>query len=96
MNTLKFTISFLTYFLISTVILNAQEQKKIEIEYSGFLTFNEEEYPGAKILTRDDSQQIHIIHESINMWCDKAIYFEDQDFIEAFSNVVMKLPFLVI
>jgi lipopolysaccharide export system protein LptA len=24
------------------------------------------------------------------MWCDKAIYYEDQDFIEAFSNVVMK------
>ncbi len=67
--------------------LKAQDQKKIEIEYSGFLTFNEAEYPGAKILTRDDSQQIHIVHESINMWCDKAYYYGKENFIEAYGHV---------
>ncbi|PIY10707.1 MAG: hypothetical protein COZ17_08910, partial [Flavobacteriaceae bacterium CG_4_10_14_3_um_filter_33_47] len=63
--------------------------KKIQIEYSGFLTFNEAEYPGAKILTRDDSQQIHITHESINMWCDKAYYYTKENFIEAYGQVKM-------
>ena len=75
--------------MISAVSLKAQEQKKIEIEYSGFLTFNEAEYPGAKILTRDDSQQIHIKHESINMWCDKAYYYGKENFIEAYGHVKM-------
>lgn len=79
--------------LISLVIsfwnTQAQEQKKIQIEYSGFLTFNEAEYPGAKILTRDDSQQIHIVHESINMWCDKAYYYTKENFIEAYGQVKM-------
>jgi len=79
--------------LISLVIsfwnTQAQEQKKIQIEYSGFLTFNEAEYPGAKILTRDDSQQIHITHESINMWCDKAYYYTKENFIEAYGQVKM-------
>jgi lipopolysaccharide export system protein LptA len=67
--------------------VQAQEQKKIEIEYSGFLTFNEAEYPGAKILTRDDSQQIHIIHESLNMWCDKAYYYGKENYIKAYGHV---------
>ena len=64
-------------------------QKKIKIEYSGFLNFDEANYPGAKILTRDDSQQVHIIHESINMWCDKAFYYSNENFIEAYGNVKM-------
>lgn len=67
----------------------AQEQKKIDIEYSGFLNFDEANYPGAKILTRDDSQQIHIIHESINVWCDKAYYYGNENFIEAYGHVKM-------
>lgn len=67
----------------------SQEQKKIDIEYSGFLNFDETNYPGAKILTRDDSQQIHIIHESINVWCDKAYYYGNENFIEAYGHVKM-------
>jgi len=40
-------------------------------------------------LIRDESQQIHIIHEGINMWADKAIHYGKEDFIEAFGNVKM-------
>ncbi len=65
-------------------------QKKIKIEYTGFLTFDEEKYPGAKILTRDDSQQVHIIHGGINMWCDQAIHYGNEDFVEAYGNVIIK------
>ncbi len=64
-------------------------QKKIEIKYSGFLNFDEDNYPGAKILTRDDSEQVHIVHESINMWCDKAYYYGNENFLEAYGNVKM-------
>jgi lipopolysaccharide export system protein LptA len=39
---------------------------------------------------RDNTQQIHVIHEGVEMWCDRAIYYQNEDFIEAFSNVVMK------
>ncbi len=39
---------------------------------------------------RSDQGQIHIVHEGVDMWCDKALYYQDQDFIEAFSNVVVK------
>jgi len=67
-----------------------QAQKKIKIEYSGFLNFDEENYPGAKVLTRDDSEQVHIVHENINLWCDRAIHYSKEDFVEAYGNVIVK------
>ncbi|MCX7547146.1 hypothetical protein OS188_04175 [Xanthomarina sp. F1114] len=67
----------------------AQEQKRIEIKYSGFLEFKEEDAPGLKVMTRDDSQQIHVVHEGVNMYCDQALLYSNEDFIEAYGNVRM-------
>ena len=67
----------------------AQDQKRIEIKYSGFLEFKEEEAPGLKVMTRDDSQQIHVLHEGVNMYCDQALLYSNEDFIEAYGNVKM-------
>lgn len=73
-------------------ILNSQtpEKNKIKIEYAGKLSIDEENYPGAKILIRDNSQQVHLTHENLNMWCDKAIHYTKDNFIEAYGNVNMK------
>ncbi|WP_066225112.1 OstA-like protein [Formosa haliotis] len=90
MKTVQLHYIFFICFFISFVTLHAQQQKRIEIEYSGFLTFDEANYPGAKVLTRDDSGQIHIIHEGVNMWCDQAIHYGKEDFIEAYGHVKMK------
>lgn len=75
--------------MITSTFTFAQQQRKIQIEYSGFLNFDEENYPGAKVLTRDDLSQIHIIHDGVNMWCDQAIHYSDDNFIEAYGNVKM-------
>lgn len=77
-------------FLVFSTGLTAAQQKKIQIEYSGFLTFDEANYPGAKILTKDDSGQVHIVHDGINMWCDQAIHYGNENFIEAYGHVNMK------
>jgi len=69
--------------------LYAQERRKIEIEYAPFMTFDESN-PDATILTRDNSKQVHIKHEGIEMWCDEAIYYGKQDFIEAYGKVHVK------
>lgn len=73
--------------LLGTTALYAQQ--KIEIKYSGFLTYDEEKFPGARILTRDDSEQVHIFHSGTDMWCDKAYYYGNDNFIEAYGNVKM-------
>jgi lipopolysaccharide export system protein LptA len=82
----------LLYFVIGLVALLSsplQAQQKIEIKYSGFLNFDEIKYPDAKILTRDDSEQVHIFHSGTDLWCDKAFYYGQQNFIEAYGNVKM-------
>lgn len=83
-------IYILLFALTFSTFSQAQERRRIQIEYSGFLDKDKDNYPGATILTRDDTQQIHIIHEGVNMWCDKAIHYSEDDFIEAYGNVKMK------
>ena len=87
----KLQVLFFTVFIgfISTGVFYGQEQRKIEIKYSGFLQTNEN-LPGAKILTRDDSQQVHIAHNGADMWCDKAIHYGKENFVEAYGNVKIK------
>ncbi|MCK0178076.1 hypothetical protein MWU50_02120 [Flavobacteriaceae bacterium S0862] len=76
-------------FLVSNCLF-AQQKRKIEVKYAGNFEFNEEKYPGARIFFRDDSQQIHIFHDGIDMWCDQAIYYEKENFVEAYGNVIIK------
>jgi lipopolysaccharide export system protein LptA len=83
------------YFLLvlccfSTALSYAQPPKKIFIEYSGFTVKDSLKGDNLTTLVRSDRGQIHIIHEGIEMWCDKALYYQNEDFIEAYSNVRMK------
>ncbi|ALJ04348.1 hypothetical protein APS56_03960 [Pseudalgibacter alginicilyticus] len=89
MKTLKPTYLILLFSFFTIAQFQGQEKKKIQIEYSGFLNQDESNYPGARILTRDESQQVHIIHGSTNMWCDKAYFYSQDNFIEAYGNVKM-------
>ena len=73
--------------VLCSSVTYAQERRRIEIDTSGFITKNEAEYPGATILTRDNMNQVKISHEGVIMWCDQAIYYSTQDFIEAYGNV---------
>lgn len=68
----------------------SQEPKKIFIEYSGFTVKDTLSGPNVVTFVRSDQSQIHIVHEGVDMWCDKAIYYQKEDFIEAFNNVRMQ------
>lgn len=74
----------------STGLSYSQQPKKIKIEYSGFTVKDSLKGDNITTFVRSDQAQIHIVHEGIDMWCDKAIYYQDEDFIEAFSDVVIK------
>ena len=68
---------------------SAQERKQIEIEYAPYMDIVEEK-PGATILTRNNSSQVHVKHKGIELWCNEAIYYGNEDFIEAYGNVRVK------
>lgn len=78
----------LLLFFIAT--FSKAQQKTIVIEAAGFGDKDEAKYPGASILTRNDSEQVRISHEGITMWCDQAIFYGNEDFVEAYGNVIMK------
>ena len=87
LNSLK---TFLFLFCFSAITLSFAQKQSITVKYSGSLSSDPEIEDGAKIFTRDKSKQVHFIHKGADLFCDRAIYYEDQDYIEAFSNVVMK------
>ncbi|MDC0950399.1 OstA-like protein [Flavobacteriaceae bacterium] len=68
---------------------SAQERKQIEIEYAPYMDIVIDK-PGATILTRNNSSQVHVKHKGIELWCNEAIYYGNEDFIEAYGNVRVK------
>lgn len=87
LNCIKYFL-FIICFSITTVSF-AQKQK-ITVKYAGTLATDPEIKDGAKVFTRDKSLQVHFFHKGADVFCDRAIYYEDQDYLEAFGNVVMK------
>ncbi|MEM1002833.1 MAG: OstA-like protein, partial [Bacteroidota bacterium] len=83
-------IGLILLVLLSSSFGWSQEKKRFTIKYSGRGFDQTENESGGFVFQRDNKQQVHFFYDGIDMWCDKAIYYEDDDFIEAFSNVVMK------
>ncbi|WP_375241625.1 OstA-like protein [Lacinutrix sp.] len=86
-----FKTLFILFFL-SLMSFNgmAQQRKNIEIKDSGaFGEIDEEKYPGARILTRSDAGQVHVYHDGIDMYCDQAVLYGKENFVEAYGNVKM-------
>ena len=83
-------IALLYLVLLSSFSGWSQEKKKITIKYTGRGYDQSADEGGGLVFQRDSKQQVHFFYDGIDMWCDKAIYYEDDDFIEAYSNVRMK------
>lgn len=66
----------------------SQESKKID--YTSDRTLKDEiKYPGAIILSKVNNQ-VHFIHEGIEIWCDQAIHYDEANFFKAYGNVRMQ------
>ena len=45
------------------------------------------EFPNAVIYTRDTQGQVYIVHEGVEMWCDQAFVYFDENFVKAYGSV---------
>jgi len=75
-------IIFLFYFFTS--LINAQG-KKITIIHSDNSITDEKKLPGATILLGG----VHIKHQGITLRCKKAIFYQKENFIKAYGDVVL-------
>src|SRR5690606_41524700 len=67
------------------ISLSAQEKQKVDIQ-SGYLELRPE-FPDAAIYTKDETGQVYIIHEGIEMWCDQAFVYLKNNFVKAYGKV---------
>ncbi|MGA9637789.1 MAG: OstA-like protein [Flavobacterium sp.] len=69
--------------LLSSHAIEAQTPKKIIIEHSDFADVNETEIPDAFLLTGN----VSVLHDGVVLTCNKAYYFQKENYIKAFGNV---------
>ncbi|CAN1523021.1 Organic solvent tolerance-like, N-terminal [Flavobacteriaceae bacterium] len=84
---MKKSIHFLTYclvFLCTNCVL-AQAPKKIHIEQSDFADVDQQKAPDALLLTGN----VRVSHDGIVLTCNKAYFFQKENYLKAFGNVQM-------
>lgn len=71
------------FVVLSFQTLLAQDPKKIFVEHSDYFDVNQVEAPDAALLTGN----VRVNHDGIIMTCNKAYYFQNENYIKAFGNV---------
>jgi lipopolysaccharide export system protein LptA len=85
---LKISNYITLFFLLVGVVSLAQddpEKTKVSVE-SGYLEVKPE-FPDAIIYTKDNSGQVYIVHEGVEMWCNQAYVYLKDNFVKAYGNV---------
>ena len=66
--------------------LSTQEQE-IEIRKAGSFQLDQDNFPGANILTRSANEQVHLVHQGMDVWSDKAFFYKAENSFNAIGNV---------
>ena len=84
---MKNIFSFICCFIALSISTNnwAQNAKKIIVEFSDFADVNQSEIPDALLL----SGNVKVSHDGVVLYCNKAYFFQKENYIKAFGNVRM-------
>lgn len=63
-----------------------EETKQINIVYGANFTKDEAQYPGASIFSKDN-RQVQFEHKGADLWCDIAIYYQEENRLKAVGNI---------
>jgi lipopolysaccharide assembly outer membrane protein LptD (OstA) len=76
-------VFFFALFLVAIPKVLGQAPKKIIVEHSDFADVNQVEIPDAFLLTGN----VRVNHDGVVLTCNKAYYFQKENYIKAFGNV---------
>ena len=82
---MKKLLFYIGLLLLPIVIVNAQKTSKINVEYSDFADRNQDEIPDALLLRGN----VRVSHDGVIFTCNKAYYFEKENYLKAFGEVQM-------
>ncbi|MBL6649277.1 MAG: OstA-like protein [Flavobacteriaceae bacterium] len=85
---MKIRISIFFILLINIVL--SQDKKVIQIIEAGSFDRNENKFPGANILKKDNSIRVHLLHDGMDVWSDYALFYKKNNSFKARGNVVVK------
>ena len=85
MDSLKKLLFYIGLLLFTLTSGNAQKSSKINVDYSDFADINQTEIPDALLL----SGHVRVSHEGVVFTCNKAYYFQKENYIKAFGEVQM-------
>lgn len=77
------TIPYYLLFILFALLSFSQDKKKIIIHHADFSDINHELLPDAVILTGEISAE----HDGMTMTCNKAYFFEKENYLKLFGNV---------
>lgn len=75
----------IVFLIFNITFIFAQNPSKIKVEYSDFLDVNQIELPGVLLLTGN----VRVSHDGMKMTCNKAYYYQNENYIKVFGDVVM-------
>ncbi len=85
---MKISNYILLLLILLAPFIHAQDQQdktKVSVQ-SGYLEVKPE-LPDAIIYTKDNSGQVYIVHEGVEMWCDQAYVYLKDNFVKAYGKV---------
>ena len=85
LNYLKSSIVLALFFAFFSASVCSQKTDKIIIDHADFSDINQFEIPDAVLLTGN----VRVNHDGVIMTCNKAYYFQKENYIKAFGNVQM-------
>ncbi len=77
--------SFLIVLILNLTLTFGQKTGKILVEHADFQDINQYEIPDALLLTGN----VKVNHDGVIMTCNKAYYFQKENYIKAFGDVQM-------
>lgn len=86
---LKNLLLFILFLPVFLLDLPVMAQGRVIDYTSDRTTRNQARYPGALILSKVENQ-VHFVHEGIEIWCDQAIHYDQENFFKAYGNVRMQ------
>jgi len=84
---------FILLFLFFGISISAQEkegtppEEKTQVTIKSGYWEKKPEFPDAVIYTRDNTGQVYIVHEGVEMWCDQAYVYTKDNFVKAYGSV---------
>ena len=85
MDSLKKLLFYIGLLIFTLTSGNAQKSSKINVDYSDFADINQTEIPDALLL----SGHVRVSHEGVVFTCNKAYFFQKENYIKAFGEVQM-------